>query len=154
MNGRIWLESEVGKGTKFHFEVSFLPPDRQTVRPDSDYRAAPEQHLVLIADDNPLNLKMLKRLLLEWGVASVTALRGGEALDIFREHSRRNVVFSAALLDLELGESWRSSSRRNRKPSKNEGQKPQGDLIVALSAAGTPNPIFVVFPSLREITRL
>ena len=29
MNGRIWLESEVGKGSKFHFEVSFLPADSQ-----------------------------------------------------------------------------------------------------------------------------
>jgi two-component system, sensor histidine kinase and response regulator len=60
MNGRIWLESAVGKGSKFHFEVSFLPADGQTICPDSDYRAIPEQHLVLIADDNPVNLKMLK----------------------------------------------------------------------------------------------
>jgi two-component system sensor histidine kinase/response regulator len=102
MNGRIWVESEVGKGSKFHFEVSFLPADHQTVRPDSDYRAVPEQHLVLIADDNPVNLTMLKRVLSEWGVASVAALGGGEALDIFREHSRRKVVFPAALLDLDM----------------------------------------------------
>jgi two-component system sensor histidine kinase/response regulator len=104
MNGRIWLESEVGKGSKFHFEVTFLAADRRSIRPDSDFRAIPEQHLVLVADDNPVNLKMLKRVLLEWGVASVTALRGGEALDIFREHSRRNVIFSAALLDVDMKE--------------------------------------------------
>jgi signal transduction histidine kinase len=30
MNGRIWLESEVGKGSKFHFEVCFLPANGQT----------------------------------------------------------------------------------------------------------------------------
>jgi CheY-like chemotaxis protein len=102
MNGRIWLESEVGEGSKFHFEVSFLPADRQSIRPDPDDRAIPEQHLVLIADDNPVNLKMLKRVLSEWGVASVTALGGFEALDIFREHSLRNVVFSAALLDVDM----------------------------------------------------
>jgi two-component system, sensor histidine kinase and response regulator len=102
MNGRIWLESEVGKGSKFHFEVSFLPADSQTVRPDSDYRAASEQDLVLIADDHPVNLKMLKRVLSEWGVASVTALGGFEALDIFREHSLQNIIFSAALLDIDM----------------------------------------------------
>ena len=102
MNGRIWLESEVGKGSKFHFEVSFLPADSQTIRPDSDYRADSKQHLVLIADDNAMNLKMLKRVLLEWGVASVTALGGLEALDIFREHSLRNIIFSAALLDVDM----------------------------------------------------
>jgi CheY-like chemotaxis protein len=102
MNGRIWLESEVGKGSKFHFEVSFLPADSLTVRPDSDYLAIPEQQLVLIADDNPVNLRMLKWVPSDWRVTSVTALGGFEALNIFRDHSLRNIVFSAALLDIDL----------------------------------------------------
>jgi PAS domain S-box-containing protein len=102
MNGRIWLESEVGQGSKFHFEVTFLPAERQSIRPDSDFRAIPEQHLVLVADDNPVNLKMLKRVLLEWGIPSVTALGGSQSLDIFREHSQKNVDFSAALLDIDM----------------------------------------------------
>jgi len=71
MNGRIWLESEVGKGSKFHFEVSFLRADCDVIRPGSAYGALPEQHLVLIADDNPVNLKMLERVLLEWGIPSL-----------------------------------------------------------------------------------
>ena len=102
MNGRIWLESEVGTGSKFHFEVTFLPADRQSLRPHSDLSAVPEQHLVLVADDNPVNLQMLKRVLLEWGIPSVTALGGSQGLDIFREHSLRNVEFSAALLDIDM----------------------------------------------------
>ena len=102
MNGRIWLESEVGKGSKFNFEVSFLRADCDVIRPGSAYGALPGQHLVLIADDNPVNLKMLERVLLEWGIPSVTALGGFEALEIFREHSLRNVVFSAALLDIDM----------------------------------------------------
>ena len=102
MNGRIWLESEVGYGSKFHFEVTFLPAERQSLRCDSDLRTIPEQHLVLVADDNPMNLSMLKRVLLEWGIPSVTALGGSRALDIFREHSQKNVDFSAALLDIDM----------------------------------------------------
>jgi two-component system, sensor histidine kinase and response regulator len=100
MNGRIWLESEVGTGSKFHFEVPFLAADRQTI--DTADRMVPEQRLVLIADDNPTNLKMLKRVLLEWGIPSVTALGGSQVLDIFREHSQKNVDFSAALLDIDM----------------------------------------------------
>jgi CheY-like chemotaxis protein len=57
---------------------------------------------VPIADDNPMNLRVLKRVLSEWGVASVTALGGPEALDVFREHSLRNIIFSAATLDLDI----------------------------------------------------
>jgi len=104
MNGRIWLESEVGKGSKFHFEVSFLAADSRTLRGDCDYHAIPEQDLVLIADDNAVNLKMLKRVLSEWGIVPVTALGGSEALEIFREHSLRNIIFSAALLDIDMRE--------------------------------------------------
>jgi PAS domain S-box-containing protein len=100
MNGRIWLESEVGTGSKFHFEVPFLTADRQTT--GSADRMMPEQPLVLIADDNPMNLKMLKRVLLEWGIPSVTSLGGSQALDNFREHSQKNVDFSAALLDIDM----------------------------------------------------
>jgi CheY-like chemotaxis protein len=102
MNGRIWLESEVGTGSKFHFEVTFLPAERQSLRCDSDLHAIPEQYLVLVTDDNPVNLQMLKRVLLEWGIPSVTALGGSQALDIFREHSLKNVDFSAALLDMDM----------------------------------------------------
>jgi PAS domain S-box-containing protein len=104
MNGRIWLESEVGQGSKFHFEVSFLAADSRTLRGDCDYHAIPEQNPVLIADDNAVNLKMLKRVLSEWGIVSVTALGGFEALEIFREHSLRNIIFSAALLDIDMHE--------------------------------------------------
>jgi hypothetical protein len=52
-------KAKLGKGSKFHFEVSFLPADGQTIRPDSDCGADSEQHLVLIADNNAVNLKML-----------------------------------------------------------------------------------------------
>lgn len=102
MNGRIWLESEVGQGSKFHFEVTFLPADAETIRGDPESAAIHGQTLVLIADDDAVNLQMLKRVLFEWGVPSVTALGGLQAFDIFREHSKRNVFFSAALLDLDM----------------------------------------------------
>jgi PAS domain S-box-containing protein len=102
MNGRIWLESEVGQGSKFHFEVTFLPADAETIRGDPENAAIHGQALVLIADDDAVNLQMLKRVLSEWGVPSVTALGGSQAFDIFREHSQRNVFFSAALLDLDM----------------------------------------------------
>ena len=98
MNGRLWLESEVGKGSKFHFEVCFLPANGQTLSPNPDRRAITEQHPVLIADDNPVNLNMLKRVLLEWGIPSVSALGGLQALEIFRS----NIIFSAVLLDVDM----------------------------------------------------
>jgi hypothetical protein len=42
MNGPIGLESEVGKGSKFHFEVSFQPAESQVTHSGPGYDSIPE----------------------------------------------------------------------------------------------------------------
>jgi CheY-like chemotaxis protein len=77
MGGRIWVESEVGRGTKFHF----------TIRAQTDGRAivigstAPPEILcgvkVLIVDDNSTNRRILGGMLKRWEMES-HAVEGGE----------------------------------------------------------------------------
>ena len=102
MNGRIWLESKEGLGSKFHLEVPFLPARTPAPSFNPDHHLASEQRRVLIADDNPVNLALLKRVLLEWGIEPVTAFGGSDALAIFRDYSRRGFTFSTALLDMDM----------------------------------------------------
>jgi CheY-like chemotaxis protein len=99
MNGRIWLESEVGHGSQFHFEIPFLPAGIRLTQPNSG--PLPQQ-LVLVADDNSVNLEMIRRVLSEWGVESIVAFGGCDALATFEDHSRRGVAFSAALIDTDM----------------------------------------------------
>jgi CheY-like chemotaxis protein len=91
-------------GESFPVELwsSPLIQNDRVARRDPDNTAIHGQALVLIADDNAVNLQMLKRVLFEWGVPSVTALGGLQAFDIFREHSQRSVFFSAAVIDLDM----------------------------------------------------
>ena len=100
MNGKIWLESEVGQGSKFHFEVSFERSQSQLPPAIPDVQQVKGLQRVLVADDHPVNLALLKRVLLSWHMDPVTAFGGSDALVTFEGYQRRAANFSAAVLDM------------------------------------------------------
>ena len=77
MGGDIWLESEIGKGTQFHFTVRLKVLD---TRSDSGV-IVPVDSLnglrVLVVDDNRTNQRILQGILTHWG-AQATCIDSGE----------------------------------------------------------------------------
>ncbi|MBF0317313.1 MAG: response regulator [Nitrospirae bacterium] len=79
MNGSIWVESEPGKGSVFHFTAQFARqnPDRRRFRLPSDKYVGMR---VLLADDNPASRDILKHTLESFSFKVTPVASGIEAL--------------------------------------------------------------------------
>ena len=104
MNGRMWLESEPGRGSTFHFTASF-----ESQKSLSGKRAAADLDnlrdlSVLIVDDNATNRRILKEMLAVWKMKTVEAEGGRSALDLLKQARAEGRAFSLVLLDAQMPE--------------------------------------------------
>jgi signal transduction histidine kinase/DNA-binding response OmpR family regulator len=99
MGGRIWLESEIGLGSRFHVTAA-LPETGETVIGDAPLDLT--KHRVLIVDDNATNRRILNDVLLQWGAHCVLAPSGPDGLVLFARAHRQGEPFDLVLLDVNM----------------------------------------------------
>lgn len=101
MGGRMWVESEVGEGSTFHFVARVLVPEMGDA---GDEDAMPSTAVatwrrlrVLVVDDNPANCLLAARILEKRGHVVVQVDNGKEALELAGRED-----FDVVLMDAQM----------------------------------------------------
>jgi signal transduction histidine kinase/CheY-like chemotaxis protein/HPt (histidine-containing phosphotransfer) domain-containing protein len=99
MHGRIWVESEAGRGSTFRFNVCLA---RQAAIADATIPPELVDLRVLIVDDNPTSRDILSDLAASWRMIPTVAAGASDALALWRRQARTGKPFPLALIDGQL----------------------------------------------------
>jgi signal transduction histidine kinase/DNA-binding response OmpR family regulator len=99
MGGTMWVESEPGAGSTFHFTAAF---DIAEVADAASRTPLPRDLRALVVDDNAVNRRILVEQLRRWEIAVDAADGGVAAVEALSEAARAEQPYTLILLDANM----------------------------------------------------
>jgi len=103
MGGQIWVQSNVGQGTQFHFTMCLAVGATRVAEVET---FVPQEVLrgikVLVVDDNLTNRRILEEMLKRWEMRPALVEGGEEALGQLLEAAREGIPYSLILTDMHM----------------------------------------------------
>jgi len=102
MDGRMWLESRVGQGSRFHFLVRLSLAEEEPAE-----AVAPEPEClhgmrVLVVDDNATNRRILNEVLGSWKMLPLAVANAWEAMGLIQQAQQAGEAYRLVVTDAHM----------------------------------------------------